>query len=90
MIDPLSITLLLGNAVVSCIILNQAIYLRAHKQEPFLWLSLVGAVQVASIMFFLGRPYASFGIAAGVFLAGIFISLPIATFIFYKKRREWH
>lgn len=51
---------------------------------------LYGIVMFASIMFFLGRPYASFGIAADVFVVGICISLLIATAIFYKQRWEWH
>ena len=90
LLDPVSIALLAGNAVTSCVILNQAVYLRAHKQEPFLWLSILAAVQITAIMFLLGRPYGGRGIALGLFCGGICITLPLATLVFYKKRREWH
>ncbi len=89
-LGPLALLLLFGNAIVNCIIFCQAIYLRAHKKEPFLLNSLAGAIIVPFIMFFLGRPYGGFGIAAGLFFAGIFIGLPWATRVFMEKRKLWH
>jgi hypothetical protein len=89
-VDPVSLALLLGNALVSCIIFCQAIYLRAHKQEPFLLNSLAGAVLVPAVMFMLARPYGSRGIAIGLFTVGLLIGLPWATAVFLKKKKEWH
>lgn len=89
-LDPLALLFLLGSAVVNCIIFCQAIYLRAHKQEPFLINSLAGAVIVPLVIFFLGRPYGGFGIAAGLFWVGLLIGLPWATWVFLRKRRQWH
>jgi hypothetical protein len=90
LLDPLSICFLLGGAVINCVIFNQALYLRAHKQEPFLFNSVLGAVMVPTIMYFVGRPYGAPGIAIALFCAGLLVSLPLATAVFYKKRREWH
>jgi O-antigen/teichoic acid export membrane protein len=89
-LGPLALLFLLGNAVINCIIFCQAIYLRAHKQEPFLVNSLAGAVIVPLIIFFLGRPYGGFGIAVGLFFGNLFIGLPWATWIFLRKRKQWH
>jgi hypothetical protein len=90
LLDPLAICLLLGNAAINLVIFSQAIYLRAHKEEPFLINSLIGAMIVPAIMYFLGGPYGALGIAAGVFAGGLLVGLPLATFIFYRKRAEWH
>jgi O-antigen/teichoic acid export membrane protein len=89
-LGPLALLFLFGSAVINCIVFCQAIYLRAHKQEPFLINSLAGAVIVPLIIFFLGRPYGGFGIAAGLFFSGLFIGLPWATWVFLKKRKQWH
>jgi hypothetical protein len=89
-LDPLAILFLLGSTVVNCILFCQAIYLRAHKQEPFLYNSLAGAVIVPLIIYFLGRPYGGFGIAAGLFAGNVLIGLPWATCIFLRKRKQWH
>jgi hypothetical protein len=45
---------------------------------------------VPTVMYFLGRPFGALGIAAGLLGAGLLVSLPLATLVFYKKRREWH
>jgi hypothetical protein len=90
LVGPLALYFLVANAVVNCIIFSQAIYLRAHKQEPFLINSLIGAILIPAVMYFLGRPYGAVGISAGVLAAGLVVGLPLATWIFYKKRREWH
>lgn len=90
LLSPLTTSFLLGNAIINCIIFSEAVYLRAHKQEPLLINSLIGAVMVSAIMYFLGRPYGAAGIAIGLFLGGLLLGLPLATVIFFKKRREWH
>lgn len=89
-LDPLAIWFLLGNALVNCIVFCQAIYLRAHKQEPFLYNSLAGAVLIPLVIYLLGRPYGGLGIAAGLFSLNLLIGLPWATCIFSRKRKQWH
>jgi O-antigen/teichoic acid export membrane protein len=89
-LDPLAILFLLGSGMVNCIVFCQAIYLRAHKQEPFLYNSLVGAVLVPLVIYVLGRPYGGSGIAAGLFALNLLIGLPWATCIFLRKRKQWH
>jgi uncharacterized MnhB-related membrane protein len=90
LVSPLALYFLLGHAIINCIIFSQAVYLRAHKQEPFLINSVIGAVLVPAIMYFLGRPYGAFGIAVGLFCGGLFVGLPLATAVFLNKKRAWH
>ena len=81
---------LVGTAIVNCIVFNQAIYLRAHKKEPFLFLGVLSMLLGPLVLFFLGRPYGALGITAGFFFSSLFIGCPLATFVFLRKRREWH
>ena len=85
-----SLCFMAGNAVLNVIIFNQAIYLRAHKQEPFLLNSIAGAITTPLIMYLLGRPYGGLGITGGIFTLNLFIGVPWATWVFLKKKREWH
>ena len=89
-LDPVAIWFLLGNAVLNCIVFCQAIYLRAHKQEPFLYNSVAAAVLVPLVIYYLGRPYGGLGVAAGLFSLNLLIGLPWATWKFLQKRKQWH
>jgi ABC-type Co2+ transport system permease subunit len=81
---------LLAVTVLNIVINGEALYLRAHKQEKFLLPSILGALLVAPSTYFLGRSYGSFGIVTGSLAIGLFMGLPLATYIFIKYRRIWH
>lgn len=89
LIDPLPLALLILATLMSAIVGCEALYLRAHKQEPYVFLSLVGALFVALSTYFLGRPFAALGMTAGYLVVNIGITLA-GTWIFITKRREWH
>lgn len=74
------------NHVVSC----EAIYLRAHKQEPFLVPTLISAALVCCTTFLLGKYFGANAIVVGLFVQGVTFALPSTTYIFMAKRREWH
>lgn len=83
------LALLIGAAVLNHAVFAEAIYLRAHKREPFLVQSLVVAACVAAVCLLLGRPFGATGMMAGYFVVctGGLVS---ATLIFRRLRREWH
>ena len=83
-------SLLLLNTILNHIIVSEALYLRAHKQEPFLVPTIISAAMIAVLTFFLGRYYGASGVVAGLFAQGILFALPSATYIFLTKRRLWH
>lgn len=84
------VTLLLLGNLVNTVIASQAVYLRAHKREPFLVLSLIGAICQVSVIFGLGVSYGAAGIVVGNVVATVLISLPLAFTIFVRCRRAWH
>jgi hypothetical protein len=72
--------------ILSC----EALYLRAHKQEPFLWITIIGAVLVASTTFLLAKFSGINGVVIGNFLVAALYTLPAGTYVFIRKRKEWH
>ena len=71
------------------IINNFAIYLRAHKKEPYLLLSVFGGLLQGTCVIVIGRLFSFQGITLG--FAGIqsFLLLP-AFIIWLHCRKKWH
>lgn len=65
-----------------------AVYLRAFKREPYMWLSVAAAV--LSLLAFLigGRYFGIWGVAAG-YLVSVCITVPSGTIIFLRCRKAW-
>jgi hypothetical protein len=83
-------SLLLLNTIFNHIIVSQALYLRAHKQEPFLVPTIISAVLIASFTLFLGKNYGANAVVVGLILQAILFAFPSGTYIFITKRRVWH
>jgi O-antigen/teichoic acid export membrane protein len=88
-LDPLPFATLLLSMLMSHTVFCEAQYLRAHKQEPFLRLSLAAAALSALAAVTLAKPFGAGGIAAGYLVCSA-ISLIAGTNIFLQKRRAWH
>lgn len=78
-----------------CIVVNhvtncQAIYLRAFKREPFLWPTVLSALMVTTQTFFLAKYAGANAVIVGLFLQGVLVGLPVATYVFITRRREWN
>jgi len=82
--------LLLGNALMGILVNAEAVYLRSHKQEPFMWLSVVSAFLTGTIAYVAGRYLGPTGVALGYFLLSLFFGVGAYTYVFRKKRRAWH
>jgi hypothetical protein len=88
-LPPLSLALLAGAAVLNHGLFAEAIYLRAHKEEPYLGLSLGAALAVATSSIVLAGPYAFTGMMLSYFLICL-TTLAVGTWIFLVKRELWH
>lgn len=87
MISPWAFVLLFIAVISMFIVQCQAIYLRAHKREPFLWQSIGTALLICLGIYLLVPRWGTFGAAAAyVFSAGV-VGLPWATVIFERVRR---
>ena len=88
-LPPLPLALLAASAVINHGVFAEAAYLRAHKQEPFFLSSLGFAVLIAFSGLLLARPFGASGMLLG-YLVACALNLVLSTYIFQRKRREWH
>ena len=64
-------------------------YLRAHKREPLLVVSVLLGVLVGLSTWLLGKHYSALGMAAG-YLAIYAMIVPVEVFIWRRCRVKWH
>jgi hypothetical protein len=86
---PIFATLLLAvffNHILNC----EAIYLRAHKREPFLVLSIFVSTLTAASTLMAGKQWGAVGVTAGYLMTGSITYMVGGTLIFIKSRRLWH
>jgi O-antigen/teichoic acid export membrane protein len=89
-LPPWVLGLLLLNSIMNHVVCSQALYLRAHKQEPFYVQALISAVLIGVCTVVLGKYYGANAVVVGVFVQGILFGVPYATYIFVTKRKLWH
>jgi O-antigen/teichoic acid export membrane protein len=81
--------LLLLTALSSHVVQSEAIYLRAHKCEPFLVQSVVIALCTAGSVVIFAKTYGAWGVSLAYFIVLGVAGVTSATAIFKTKRREW-
>ncbi len=68
----------------------ETVYLRAHKQEPIMVLSVVTSLLMGLLVWGLGSQFGPIGAASAYLIVLGGISLPWETVIFFCCRAEWH
>lgn len=88
-LDYLPLLLVSIPVVLQSVTDNFATYLRCHKQEPFLFFSIVNGIASATSILTLGKLFGLYGITGGYcFLAIAFF--PWGYWIYKTKKTEWH
>lgn len=82
--------ILLCGFIVSHIIGCFAQYLRAHKKEPFVWLSLIGACLMAVSTWVLATNYSVHGVVMGILAVHLLYGLPTGIALWWYLRKKWH
>ncbi len=90
LLPPLPMGLLVGTTIVYHLFYTESIYLRAHKQEPFLGITIITGILVSAGALLMARPFGATGILLAYFTATILLELGVGTLIFIKKRTQWH
>lgn len=88
-LPPAPLLFLVLTTLVNQPLFAAAIYLRAHKQEPFLWLSVINGIAVTSCTLAVAHRFGSLGIMIG-YLAINSISTIYGLRLFSRLRRDWH
>jgi hypothetical protein len=81
--------LLLLTAIGGHVVQSEAIYLRAHKREPFLMQSILIAVATAAGVILFAKTSGTLGVAIASFIVLGVCGTVSATTIFLTKRRSW-
>ncbi|MCZ8253488.1 MAG: hypothetical protein O9318_13540 [Hylemonella sp.] len=89
LLSPVATACLLLGVIVQAVSLPMAAYLRAHKKEPLLAISVVGGLLVGVLTLLFGRTYSAEGVAAG-YLAVAVISTPCVAWVWSHCRSAWH
>lgn len=90
MLDPISLGILLLTAVVNHTWFAQAVYIRAHKQEKYLSISLSLAILLTISTFTFGRVFGARGMVTGYLIISLVVGLGFGMRVFFKYRRLWH
>lgn len=86
-IFPFSLLLLV--AIVNHVVFAEAIYLRSHKREPFMWVSLAVGLSICISTIYFGKNYGATAMMIGYVLICT-AGLIWGTLIFRSKKIEWH
>jgi hypothetical protein len=81
--------LLLATALSAHVVQSEALYLRAHKCEPFLIQSILISSATAGSVLLLAKPWGTIGVSLAYFVVMGIAGVISATLIFRAKRRQW-
>jgi len=90
LLPPLPAGLFLACAGFLAVGYCETAYLRAHKREPLLVLSVVTSLLMGVLVWQLGSRFGPTGAAVAYLTVIAGVSLPWQTLIWLRSRREWH
>lgn len=90
LLAPMPTALFLIATIIMQISLSQATYLRAHKQEPFLGISIVSGLLVGLLSWFFGKSFGAIGVAVAYLSVSLAVTIPFGTRIWRRCRTEWY
>lgn len=82
--------LLLIQTIMNHIVYSEALYLRSHKSEPFVYQAVISAILIAGSTYVLGRYSGANAVVVGLVLQSLLFGVPSGTYIFLSCRRRWH
>lgn len=71
------------------LVVSEAVYLRAHKEEPFIGISVANGLVTAVLTVLLVPPLGSLGAVLAYTMTSLVIGLGGGTAVFVAKRRQW-
>ena len=89
LLPPFTVGVLLMAQALAALSSPFSVYLRAHKQEPLLILSVATGVLTAISTVFLGKYYAATGMTLGYLLVNL-ITTPFVFLVWFRCQKAWH
>jgi hypothetical protein len=88
-LPPTPFACLIVATAMNHVLFCEAQYLRAHKAEPFLYLSVAAGVFTCLSVYLLAKPFSAAGVSIG-YLVSSGVTLCWGTLILRRLRRVWH
>lgn len=88
-LDPWPFVLLVLATIFAYVTYAQAAYLRAHKEEPFMLISLISAGLIGGLTIFFGEKYGSIGMMSIYASVYAVIGVGCGSVIFFSKKNSW-
>ncbi len=88
-LPPLPTALFLMTAIIHTASLPMSTYMRAHKKEPLIFLSVLGGILIGLSTWLLGKHFSAIGMAVG-YLTIYAMIFPIIVFVWQRCRIRWH
>jgi hypothetical protein len=89
LLTPSATAYLLIATVILVSSLPISTYLRAHKKEPLLGVSIASGVLTGFVVVFAGKYYSAEGVALG-YLGVMALVTPFVVLVWQRCRAEWH
>jgi hypothetical protein len=89
-LPPLPTFLFLMATILMQISFAQGTYLRAHKKEPFMGLSVISALMILILVLFTAPRWGALGITASYLGVVLLFVIPYGTWIWLRCREDWH
>jgi len=89
LLPPLPMGIFAFAQIFQAISVPMAGYLRAHKQEPLLLISVLAAILITCSNVFLGRYFSAMGMAVG-YMISLLIVIPLVAWQWYRLKGIWH
>lgn len=89
LLSPVATGYLLLATILLAASLPMSTYLRAHKREPLLVLSVISGLLNGIVVVVLGKYYSAEGMTIG-YLVVTAVLTPFVALIWYRRRAEWH
>jgi hypothetical protein len=90
LLPPTATGLFMVADVLTRVVFAESVYLRAHKQEPFVAVFPVSAILVTASSWFFSRHFGVTAMGAGYLAAMALAVMPLATIITLRCRAAWH
>lgn len=89
LLAPSTAAYFLAATLLQVIALPMSVYLRAHKKEPLLFVSLASGLATSVAVLVLGKFYSVEGVAIG-YMAVAIVVMPFVAVIWQRCRTAWH
>ncbi len=90
LLPPLPAGLLALGVIASNFCAPMSVYLRAHKREPYMGVTVTLGIVTAFFAWLLGSRFGATGVAMTYAGVSIFIALPTGLWIWSRCRAKWH